>query len=88
MAWISKTKIGLKPTDRVALVEMKDSTESWWDIFKFFDESDVPDDVENFFRAAIWFSKTFAPVMNEMARTENSGPQLYMAPIEIPAAAK
>jgi protease-4 len=87
----TKTKIGLNPTDRVALVEMKDSTESWWDIFKYFDESDVPDDVESFFRAAIWFSRTFGPMMNEMnmmARTENSGPQLYMAPMEIPAGAK
>ena len=72
----AKTKIGLKATDRVTLVEFSDSAESWWDIFKFFDDSDVPDDVESFFRAAVWFTKVVIPFMDQMARTENRGPQL------------
>ena len=81
----TKTKLGLKVTDRVTLVEFRDSTEAWWDIFKYFDDSDVPDDVKGFFRAAAWFTKVATPFMEQMARAENRGPQLYMAPIAIPA---
>ncbi len=76
----TKTKIGLRPSDRVSLVEYTDSRESWLDIFRFFDDADVPDDVETFFRTAAWFTKTFAPVMRQFeAQTE--GPQLLMAPV-------
>jgi protease-4 len=83
----TKTKIGLKTTDRVALVEFSDSAESWWDIFKYFDDSDVPDDVENFVRTAAWFTKVMGPLMGQMSRADNHGPQLYMAPMEMPAGA-
>ncbi|MBY0510537.1 MAG: signal peptide peptidase SppA [Rhodospirillaceae bacterium] len=81
----TKTKIGLKTTDRVTLVEFSDSAESWWDILKYFDDSDVPDDVENFFRTAIWFNNVMGPFMRQMSRADNHGPQLYMAPMEMPA---
>ncbi len=76
----TKTKIGLKATDRVSLVEYTDARESWLDFLKFFDDADVPDDVESFFRTAAWFTKTFAPVMRQFeAQTE--GPQLLMTPV-------
>lgn len=76
----TKTKIGLKPTDRVALVEFPDSKESWLDIFNIFQDTDVPEDVEAFIRAAHWFTKVVTPVMNEM-EARDKGPQLYMAPV-------
>jgi protease-4 len=76
----TKTKIGLKPTDRVALVEFPDSKESWLDIFNIFQDTDVPEDVEAFIRAAHWFTKVVTPFMNEMEARDN-GPQLYMAPV-------
>ncbi len=74
----TKAKIGLAATDRVSLVEYTDSRESWWDILKYFDDSDVPDDVESFFRTAAWFTKTFQPLMQQM---EAKGPQMYMVPV-------
>ena len=77
----TKTKIGLKPADRVSLVEYADSAEGWWDFLKYFDDSDVPDDVVAFFRTASWFTKTFAPVMRQLDVGQAQGPQLYMAPI-------
>lgn len=78
----TKTKIGLKATDRVRLVEFSDSREGWWDFFKYFDDSDVPDDVEAFFRTAAWFTKVFAPLMHEMNNAaEAKGLQLYMTPV-------
>jgi protease-4 len=81
----TKTKIGLKPTDRVTLVDMTGGSEAWWDIFKYLGAEEMPDDIENFFRAAAWFTKVVSPLMNQMARVENDGPQLYMAPMAIPA---
>jgi protease-4 len=78
----TKTRIGLAPTDRVRLVEISSSQESWLDYFKFFDDSDVPDDVESFVRAVMWFTKVFAPMMGQVeARTQ--GPQLYMEPLPV-----
>lgn len=81
----TKTKLGLAVSDRITLVEFSDSAESWWDILKFFDDSDVPDDVENFFRTALWFNKVMGPFMQQMSRADNHGPQLYMAPMAMPA---
>jgi protease-4 len=74
----TKTKIGLAAADRVSLVEYTDSRESWRDILKYFDDSDVPDDAASFFRTAMWFTKTFKPVMDQM---EAQGPQMYMVPV-------
>lgn len=76
----TKTRIGLKPTDRVRLVTFSDQDDAWWDILKYFDASDLPDEVESFFRAAAWFTKVVAPLMGKIeARAD--GPQLYMEPI-------
>ena len=61
-------------------MEISSSQESWWDFLKFFDESEVPDDVESLFHTAVWFTKVFAPLMGKIeARTD--GPQLYMEPL-------
>jgi ClpP class serine protease len=76
----TKTKIGLQPTDRVRLVEIASSEESWWDFFKLFDDSNGLDDVESFFQTAAWFTKTFSPLMGKIeARTD--GTQLYLEPV-------
>ena len=76
----TKTKIGLQTTDRVTLVEYTDSRESWWDMLRYFDDSDAPDDVESFFRTAAWLTKTFAPVIHQF-EAKSEGPQLLMAPV-------
>jgi len=78
----TKTKIGLAATDRVRLVEISSSQESWLDFLKFFDDTDVPDDVESFVQAALWFTKVFAPLMGQM-ESRTQGPQLYMEPLPV-----
>ncbi len=78
----TKTKIGLKATDRVSLVEFSDSKEGWWDFFKYFDDSDVPNDVEGFFRAMVWFGNVIKPVMAEMNAANDNAPQLYWEPVK------
>jgi len=75
----TKTRIGLQAADRVSLVEYTDSRESWWDFLKYFDESDVPDDVQGFFRAIAWFSNLMSMFQSLDAQTR--GPQLYMEPV-------
>jgi protease IV len=77
----TKTKLGLTSTDRVALVDYTDNTESWWGFLKYFDDSNVPDDVEGFFRAAAWFTKVITPLMKQYDAAKAEGPQLYMAPM-------
>jgi protease-4 len=75
----TKVKLGLAPGDRVTLVEYQDSRETWLDFLKFFEDADVPDDIESFFRAALWMHETFGPLFgNVESRTQ--GPQLYMTP--------
>ena len=76
----TKTKIGLKPSDVVTLVQFPASKESWMDIFNFFGDTDVPDDVENFFHTAVWFTKLVAPIMHQV-EARDDGPQLYMTPL-------
>jgi protease-4 len=76
----TKTLLGLKLTDRVTLVELSDSRDSWLSFLDFFDDSDVPDDVEGFFRGISWFGKNLAPLMNRF-EMQTQGPQLYMEPL-------
>ncbi len=76
----TKVKIGLKPTDHVKLVEFSDSREGWWDVLKYFDDSDAPNDVDAFIRTAAWFTKVFTPLMHQI-NAEGQGPQLYMPPV-------
>ena len=77
----TKTKIGLKPTDRVSLVEFADRKPSVWDFLRYFEDSDGPDDLESFIRTAAWFAKVFAPLLGQLDSAQLQGPQLYLAPI-------
>ncbi len=74
----TKTKLGLAATDRVTLVEYADSRETWLNYLKFFDNSDVPDDIESFFRGVLWLKDIFGHVESRTA-----GPQLYRAPLTV-----
>jgi len=77
----TKTRVGLQPSDRVSLVEYTDNREAWWDFLKYFDESDVPHDVQGFFRAITWFSNLMTMFQSLDAQTR--GPQLYMEPLAV-----
>ncbi|MSO72042.1 MAG: signal peptide peptidase SppA [Rhodospirillaceae bacterium] len=77
----TKTRIGLQPQDRLRLVKFSDEKEGWWDIFKYFGANDAPEDVESFFRAAAWFAKVVAPLMEQFESAAARGPQLLMAPV-------
>ena len=74
----TKTKLGLAASDRVTLVEYADSRETWLGFLKYFDDSDVPDDIESFFRAAVWLKETFGQV-----ESRTQGLQLYRAPLAV-----
>ena len=57
----SNVKEAFADADRSA-----DSRESWWDIFKFFDDSDVPDDVQGMVQALLWINKVVVPAWNHV----------------------
>ncbi len=79
----TKTKIGLKPTDLVNIVEYPESEGSLDAIMKSLSDSDTPTDILSGVRALATFGRFAAPILEAWQGIHARGPQLRMEPVEV-----
>ena len=76
-----KTKIGLKPDDRVTLVPFPAPQQPWQTLFRTLEDDDLPLTALGFLRTLQWFEARVAPFMAMMQAATAEGHQLRMEPV-------
>jgi protease-4 len=76
----AKTKIGLKATDQVVLVNFPEPDQPLWALFNAFNSGEMPISMSRDLKTLMWLERVLAPVLREIDG-RGQGVQAYMTPV-------
>jgi protease-4 len=78
-----KTKLGVKPEDALAFVDMPKAEEPWAALFRSVSDDDLPAHVATMLNVFAWISDHAAPLMSAIHASEAPGIRAYAAPLGV-----
>jgi protease-4 len=78
-----KTRLGVKPEDALAYVDMPEADEPWAALFKSLNDDELPSHVATLLHMVAWISEHAAPLMSALHAQEATGIRAYATPIAV-----
>ena len=78
-----KTKLGVKPEESLAYVDMPEAEEPWAQLFKSLSDNDLPENVSATLHLFAWIAEHAAPLMSAIHAQEAPGIRAYATPIGV-----